>query len=400
MTEILGTAMPLAASTPTLPIGSQRGLFDIPAGVAYFNTAYNAPQLNVSRERLVAAAGAKSRPWERTPDDFFADAETIRQLCARLFGGDSDGYAVIPAASYGVSTAARAIEPRLSTGDRIIVLDEEFPSNVLPWRRVARETGARVVTVPTPSDLDWTSAALREIERGAKVVALFHAHWTNGSLVDLVQIGNACRTVGATLVIDATQSLGALPLDLQAVRPDFLVAAGYKWLLCPYGFGVMYVAPAWRDARPLEEHWLGREGASNFTALANYVDEYRAGARRFDVGETCVTTILPGAIAALEQLGAWGIGTIAATLAVINRRIAERLVELGLELPADQVRGPHMFGARLPDGSDAPRVVAALRERGVFVSQRGQSLRFAPHLHVTETDIDRLFDAVEVALGA
>ena len=398
MTEILGTATPLATSTATLPIGSQRGLFDIPAGVAYFNTAYNAPQLNVSRERLVAAAGAKSRPWERTPDDFFADAETIRQLCARLFGGDADRYAVIPAASYGVSTAARAIEPSLGAGDRIIVLDEEFPSNVLPWRRVARETGARVVTVPTPNDLDWTSAALREIERGAKVVALFHAHWTNGSLVDLVQIGNACRAVGATLVIDATQSLGALPLDLQAVQPDFLVAAGYKWLLCPYGFGVMYVAPRWRDARPLEEHWLGREGASNFTALANYVDEYRPGARRFDVGETCVTTILPGAITALEQLGAWGIGTIAASLAVISRRIAERLRELGFELPPDQVRGPHMFGARLPHGSDARAVVGALRAGRVFVSQRGSSLRIAPHLHVTQADVDQLLNAIEHAL--
>ena len=390
--------MPLAASTPTLPIGSQRGLFDIPAGVAYFNTAYNAPQLNVSRERLVAAAGAKSRPWERTPDDFFADAETIRQLCARLFGGDADRYAVIPAASYGVSTAARAIEPSLGAGDRIIVLDEEFPSNVLPWRRVARETGARVVTVPTPSDLDWTSAALREIERGAKVVALFHAHWTNGSLVDLVQIGNACRTVGATLVIDATQSLGALPLDLQAVRPDFLVAAGYKWLLCPYGFGVMYVAPAWRDARPLEEHWLGREGASNFASLVQYSDTYRPGARRFDVGETCATTILPGAIAALEQLRAWGVDTITAALAETNRRIADCLTALGLRLPSAEFRSPHLLGARVPQGATSA-LLGVLRSRGVYVSQRGASLRFSPHLHVTEADIDQLSDALERALN-
>jgi selenocysteine lyase/cysteine desulfurase len=393
------------SATPTLPrsvvapaIGSQRHLFDIPTDIAYFNTAYNAPQLNVSRERLIAAAGAKSRAWERTPDDFFADAETIRQLCAGLFGGDADGYAVIPAASYGVSTAARALEPTLSAGERIIVLDEEFPSNVLPWRRVAQESGARIVTVPTPEDLDWTSAALSEIERGAKVVALFHAHWTNGAVVDLEKVGAACRAVGATLVIDATQSLGALELDLEVVQPDFVVAAGYKWLLCPYGFGVMYVAPEWRDARPLEEHWLGREGASNFTALANYVDAYRPGARRFDVGETCATTILPGAIAALEQLSLWGIGAITATLAQINRRLAERLTALGFQLPPERVRAPHMFGARVPDGSNASDIVGALRKRQVFVSQRGSSLRFAPHLHVTETDIERLSETVEHVL--
>ncbi|HEU4786157.1 MAG TPA: aminotransferase class V-fold PLP-dependent enzyme, partial [Gemmatimonadaceae bacterium] len=375
-----------------------RDLFDVPEGVTYFNTAYNSPLLNASRERLIEAAGAKSRPWERTPDDFFTDAERIRQLCAALFGGDADGYAIVPAASYGVSAAARAIEPTLHAGDRIVLLDEEFPSNVLPWRRVAAETGARVVSVATPEDHDWTSATLREIERGARVVAAFHCHWTNGTLIDLERVGAACRAAGATLVLDATQSLGAMQLDLEAVQPDFVVAAGYKWLLCPYGFGVMYVAPSWRNARPLEEHWLGREGASNFASLVQYSDTYRRGARRFDVGETC-TTLLPGAIAALEQLNAWGIGAITATLAEINRRVSERLVGLRFRLPPEQFRSPHMFGAQVPTGSAAADVVGALRKQRVFVSQRGSSLRFGPHLHVTEADIDQLSDSLERALN-
>src|SRR5512144_1805300 len=133
--------------TPMLTLGSQRPLFDIPDGVAYFNTAYNSPLLNASRERLFAAAAAKSHPWERPAADFFDDSERVRDLAAALFGGDADGYAIVPAASYGVNTAARAIEPRLRPGDRIVVLDEEFPSNVLPWRRIAKETGAVVVTV-------------------------------------------------------------------------------------------------------------------------------------------------------------------------------------------------------------------------------------------------------------
>jgi len=132
--------------------GAQRPLFDIPDGVAYFNTAYNAPLLNASRERLVAAAGAKSHPWNRPAADFFDDAEQIRRLAAAVFGGDADGWAVVPAASYGLSTAARAIEPTLRPGDRILLIDEEFPSNVLPWRRAAAETGAVVQTVAPPAD--------------------------------------------------------------------------------------------------------------------------------------------------------------------------------------------------------------------------------------------------------
>ena len=379
-----------------LTIGSQRPLFDIPPGIAYFNTAYNSPLLNTSRVRLVEGAGAKSHPWKRASGDFFADAERVRELAAALFGGELDGYAVVPAASYGLSAAARAIEPTLKTGDRIVVLDEEFPSNVLPWRRVAQETGAVVTTVPTPADDDWTAATLACIDHSIRVAALANCHWTSGARLDLMAIGDACRAAGAALVLDMTQSLGAMPFDLAAVQPDFVVSAGYKWLLCPYGFGLMYLAPRWREARPLEETWLARTNAADFTALVNYSDIYRPGSRRFDVGETCTATILPGAIAALEQLQAWGVAEVARTLAAINGQMQVRLEALGFELPPLAQRWPHMFGARPPALS--PRdIVGTLRAKNVFISQRGSSLRFAPHLHVTEDDIEQLFTTLTTA---
>ena len=104
------------------------------------------------------------------------------------------------------------------------------------------------------------------------------------------------------LVVDASQSLGAAPFALAEIRPDFLVAAAYKWLLCPYGFAVLYVSEQWRDARPLEENWLAREHAEDFANLVRYSDAYMPGSRRFDGGQKCSSTILPGAIAALEQI--------------------------------------------------------------------------------------------------
>jgi selenocysteine lyase/cysteine desulfurase len=374
--------------------GSQRQLFDIPEGVAYFNTASNSPLLNASRDRLLAAAGAKSHPWERQSADFFADAERIRTLAADLFGADSDAWAIIPAASYGLSAAARAVEPSLKPGDRILVMAEEFPSNVLPWRRAAEQVGAALTTVATPADGDWTAAILQEIRPGIRVVALSHCHWTNGALLDLVRISAACRQMGAIFVLDVTQSLGALPLDLAALDPDFMVAAGYKWLLCPYGFGLMYIAPRWRDARPLEETWLARANAEDFATLVNYNEVYRPGARRFDVGETCVNTILPGAIAALEQLKAWGVGRIAESLKAISAGIVPELEAQGFAVPLASRRAPHMFGATLPPGR-SDDVAASLREQGVFVSRRGSSIRFAPHLHVTEADLAQLAAALK-----
>ena len=379
-------------------ITSQRDLFDIPEEIAYFNCAYYSPQLNESTNRLLAGAREKSHPWERTPADFFDDAETIRTLASNIFGGEPDGYAIVPAASYGVSTAARAVEPHLRTGDRILVIAEEFPSNVFPWRTAAQEVGATMVTVPYPDDGDWTRAIVGSIDSSVKVVSISTCHWTNGAYIDLQPIGKACRDAGSILVVDATQSLGAMPLPLEEVQPDFLVAAGYKWLLCPYGFTLLYVSERWRDARPLEESWQARSNAEDFTALVKYSDTYMPGARRFDVGEKGTATILPGAIAALEQIQSWGVDNIAETLSAVNSRIATHLEQLGFQLPDEAQRCPHLLGALLPKGQTG-NLVTALKQRNIYISQRGNALRFAPHLYINSHDETRLMEALDQLVG-
>jgi selenocysteine lyase/cysteine desulfurase len=374
-------------------IKSQRHLFDVPDDVAYFNCAYNSPQLNETSKRLLNGAKAKSHPWERTPDNFFDDAETIRRLAADMVGGDSEGFAVIPAASYGLSTAARILEPGLTSGDKILVMAEEFPSNVLPWRRMAEESGAEIVTIATPADGDWTQAILEAISDGVKVVAVSTCHWTNGAFIDLRRIAAASRDVGAAFVVDATQTLGAVPLSLSDIQPDFLIAAGYKWLLAPYGVSLMYVSERWRQARPLEETWMARDNASNFAALVNYSDVYMTGARRFDVGEKGTAT-LPGAIAAWEQILDWGIENISGSLAQINKTIADHLQHLGFQLPENAQRCNNMFGAILPEKYQG-NLVAELASRKIYISQRGNALRFAPHLHINDNDVNRLLEALE-----
>lgn len=381
-----------------ISLGSQRTKFDVPANIAYFNTAYNAPLLNNSRDALHAAAGAKSRPWERAPSDFFDGAERVRMLAAELFGASPDHYAIVPAASYGISTAARAIEPGLGPSDEILLLAEEFPSNVLPWRRICGETGCAIRTVETPRDGDWTRAVLARLDRKVRVAALSAVHWTNGARIDLVQIADACRAIGAMLVLDVTQSLGAVPLDLARIRPDFMVAAGYKWLLAPYGFSLLYVASEWHDARPLEETWLARAHSENFARLVEYQDCYKPGARRFDVGETCVTTVIPGAIAALEQLRAWTIPAIAEALGQITADIAHSLSELGFTMPSETTSSPHMIGIDLPGGYSGD-LVGFLRERAIYISQRGNAMRIAPHLHVTQDDVAALVAGCAAAVG-
>lgn len=379
-------------------LNPQRQLFDIPDDIAYFNCAYHGPQLNESRRRLIEGVATLSHPWERTPADFFKDAETVRGLAAELFGGDANGYAIIPSVSYGMSTAARAFESQLARGDSVVVIAEEFPSTILAWRRATQIAGALLRTVPTPTDgSNWTRAILDHMDATTKVVSISTCHWTNGAHIDLAAIAYACRQSGCALIVDASQSLGAVPFDVDAVQPDFLIAAGYKWLLCPYGASIMYVAECWRNARPLEEQWQARVGAEDFARLTQYSDAYMPGARRFDVGEKGCNNVLPGSIAALQQLKAWGIENIAATLGEINRRIVQCLLELGCVIPAETERIPHMFGAKLPP-TFTGNLVSALRERNIFISQRGQSLRFSPYLHIHEHDIERLLGALRELL--
>jgi selenocysteine lyase/cysteine desulfurase len=199
------------------------------------------------------------------------------------------------------------------------------------------------------------------------------------------------------LVVDATQTLGAVPFPMAEIRPDFLVAAGYKWLLGPYGFSLLYVSEKWRASRPLEESWLARLNAQDFASLVNYSDIYLPGARRFDVGEKCTPTLLPGAIAALRQIKAWGIAEIAHSLAVINRTIAHELEQLGFKVPDESERCPHMFGALLPQKFNG-NLVNELKREKIYISQRGHALRFAPHLHTHDEDVERLRGALRKLL--
>ncbi len=191
---------------------------------------------------------------------------------------------------------------------------------------------------------------------------------------------------------DASQSLGASEFDVQRVQPDFVVAVGYKWLLGPYGLGYLYVAPKWRHSgTPLERSWLTRAGSEDFTRLIDYTDEYRPGARRFDMGEFPHFVLAPMATRALGQVLAWGVTEIQEALSELTEKIAQLATQEGYSvLPPDQ-RCAHMIGIRHPAGIPAT-LPAQLKDAKVYVSMRGDSIRIAPHLYNDLSDIDRLFE--------
>ena len=379
-----------------MKLGNQRDLFEIPNDIVYLNCAYMSPQLRPAREVGEKAISRKSRPWEITPDDFFEDAEENRALFARLVGGNADGVAIIPSVSYGISVAAANLDVR--EGEKIVILEDQFPSNVYAWGELAERSGARLVTLPRPEDLDWGRALLEEIDTNTAIVAVPNCHWTDGSLVDLARVGERVREAGAALVVDAIQSLGAHPFDVSEVRPDFLVAASYKWLLGPYGVGFMYVGEEYREGKPIEHNWINRRGSQDFSGLVAYQDAFQPGARRYDVGERSNFALLPMAAEALRQLLDWGVENVSETIGTLTDLIEEKAGEHGLATIPKERRARHMIGLML--GPDAPDdLPTRLTTHNIYVSVRGPSVRVSPHLYNTELDVYRLFDVLERVAG-
>jgi selenocysteine lyase/cysteine desulfurase len=354
-------------TAPPRPLPVQRELFDIPDEVAYFNCASLAPLLRAAGEAAAGSVARRARPWRIGGEDWFGEAEERRSLFARLAGVDPEGVALVPATSYGLAVAA------------------------------AGRTGATLAVVGRQDGQTWTEAVLDALDERTAVVAVMAVHWTDGAMVDLAAVGARARQVGAALVVDASQALGAVPLDLEAARPDFLVSVGYKWLLGPFALGYLYVAEGHRDGVPLEENWISRRGAEDFAALVDYQERYQPGARRFDVGQRTHFETTAMATVALRQLLDWEVPRVAATLGRVTGRIEAEVGAIGLALTTRD-RGPHMLGIALPERARR-RVGAALADAGVFAGVRGSSLRISPHLWTTDQDVDRLVDALAEATG-
>ncbi len=380
------------------PLPNQRHLFDIPDDVAFLNCAYISPLPKASMAAGEQGVRRKGRPWTIAPADFFTASETVRQLFAGLINANTDDIAFAPAVSYGMAQAAHNI--RLSRSQTVITLAEQFPSNVYPWMDLAECAGAKFISVARPADDDWTAALLSRIDASTGLVAVPNCHWTDGGLVDLVAVGEACRRVGAALCVDATQSVGAMPLDVKRIDPDFVAVASYKWLLGPYSLGFLYVAPRRQGGRPIEHNWIARRDSENFAGLVNYVTEFQHGARRFDVGERSNFALMPAAEASLRLIAEWTVPRIFETLRLRTQAIAERArAEFGIEsVPADR-RAGHYLGLRFRGGVSAD-LPARLAASNVFVSVRGQAMRVTPHLWTTDADVEKLFGVLRTVRGA
>jgi len=381
-------------------LSCQKRLFSLDEGVHYLNCAYMSPLLKSVETAGVAGIVRKRNPGVIQPHDFFAESDVLRQRFAQLINApDPQRVALVPSASYGIAVAARNVSTR--PGQHVLIAHEQFPSNVYAWQAL-RSQGVEVKTVMSPERTQgrarvWNERLLEAIDRDTAVVALGHVHWAHGTRFDLEAIGRRAREVGAALVIDGTQSVGALPFDVERVQPDALICAGYKWLLGPYAVGVAYFGPRFDGGEPLEQNWLLRLGSENFSRLVDYEDQYQPGAIRYDAGGRSNFILVPMLIAALEQILAWGVEGVQAYCRQLTQAFVTEARNLGYWVEEEGGRSAHLFGLRAPAGVDLAALAQALATKSIFVSVRGDFIRVSPHLYNDEQDFEALLDVLKRA---
>ena len=383
-------------------LSCQRDEFQLPRDDHYFNCAYMGPLPRVSEEAGFDAIRKRRVPTRIIPPDSFWETDRLRELYAKLVGApDPVGVAIQPGVSYGVATAARNL--KVGAGENIVITHEQFPGNVYSWRRMAAESGADLRTVAPDEGPErgksWNERLLESIDARTAVVAVPNVHWTDGTWFDLAAIGARCRDVGAALVVDATQSIGAMEFDFERVQPDVLICATYKWLLGPYSLSLAWFGPRFDRGEPLEETWIARERSKDFQHLVDYQDGYQAGAVRYDMAERSNFFLAPIAATSIELLLDWQPTRIQDYCEELTREFLGEGGELGYSLEDPAWRAHHLFGLRMPESVDLAALKGSLAERNVSASLRGTALRLAPNLYNDSEDLGVLYDVLKAAVA-
>ena len=398
--------MATAASLDTMGDDSlpcQRHLFALPPTPVYLSGASRSPM-----PRCVVLAGMRAlrrkaeTPWSIASARYSDVDETLRRQWAVLINATADDFSFAPSCSYAISCAANSIyrAGAVRQGDVVLVLADQMSSNVYPWQHLCERTGAKIKVVSESQD--WTQGVLDAITSSGqvKVLAIPHVHWCDGALLDLVRISKVCRGQGTILVVDATQSLGALPFDAATIQPDFLAAASHKWLMGPYGVCLLYASQAWHGSSgkmwPLEHHEHNRWNPESIDCLpmdssGHYEPRFKTGARALDSGGRPNPVLMPIASKALELVLRWGPERVRAHLQAFTDRVAAKASTLGLHTPKH--RAGHIVGvSKVGDREWSDRCSSFLKSKGVIVASRFGKLRVAPHIYNTSEEVDLLCD--------
>jgi len=370
--------------------------FPILKQMTFMNHAGVAPASGPAAQALRDYAD-EAATYAYTQSDWYKQAARVKELAAQLINARGrHEIAFIPNTTTGISLVARGLP--WQAGDNVIISNVEFPANRYPWEDLKR-LGVEVIEVPQQSDgrIDQEDI-IEAINDHTRVVALSHVQFASGLRMDLKPVSEALRPLQrhgrGYLCVDGIQSVGVLPVDVQAMRVDFLSADGHKWLLSPEGCGIFYCNEELADVlHPNVVGWLSMVDATNYS---NYRFELLPDARRFEPG----TYNIPGILAlgkSIELLLEVGIDEVWRRVEHLTTRLCDGLASKGYRVFSprrqDETSGIVIFEPPV-DGLDATSVVAKLKEQNVIIVVRDGKLRASPHFYNTEAQIDRLLETL------
>jgi len=373
--------------TPRYDLHAWRGRIPLLATTIPLANCSQAPQTEITR----AAADAFLDSWNRAGmdwDAWMAEVDAAKAAFARLIGAHPDEIAISTSVSAATASLASALD--LSGRDTIVVSGAEFPTVAHVWQaQLAR--GAHIAWAPVHDGVVELDAYADAIHDRTRVVSACHAYYQNGFKQDVAAIAELAHARGALIYVDAYQSLGTEPIDVEALDVDFLAAGNLKFLMGVAGVAFLYVRRELIERlRPTVTGWFGR--ADPFAFRADRLD-WADSARRLETGTPPVPSVYI-ARAGMEMLESIGLDAIGAWNRVLSERLAQGGLERGLALhgPADAARRAPTTAFVVP--GDSHDVEAAMRRRGVLPSARGPVVRLAPHFFNSLDDIDTALDTL------
>lgn len=315
----------------------------------------------------------------------------LHVAAARLFNAQPDDIAVGSSATELLASLAWALAP--GPGSNIVGADVTFPSTIYPWSRVARSTGSQVRLAKATDGYVRLDDLIGLIDRNTAAVCISEVEYSTGQRYDVTALTEAAHKHGALLIVDASQSAGAVPIDVTASGVDALVTASYKWLCGPFGVGVMYLAPHLQEK--LDPGLVGFRSHRNLWDLDAGRLVLSDTARRFEFS-TMAYACAVGLTASIDYLLRIGMARIFEHNLLLANQLIDGLRKRGAEIlaPLDSSERTSIVSARIP-GADSRTIAEHLKSQQIVVSARRDAVRFSPHLYNEPDDIAKALDEID-----
>ena len=328
---------------------------------------------------------------------WYSDTDKLRQMTAGLINAHRDEIAFIKNTSEGISIVSNGID--WQWGDVIVTTAVEYPANIYPWMEAVRSHGCKLVLIPEETDANGRRAVpaekiLHAIDQPqCRLVALSHVEYASGQRHELARIGKKCRERKVRFCVDAIQSLGVVPIDVEAMHIDYLSADGHKWLMGPEGAGLFYCRRELIErTRPLMVGWMNVIDPQNY---GNYNYTLKSDAGRFECGTYNIPGLL-GLKASMDLLIKVGTTPIFERLKVLTDRLIA-----GLHAKNYQIISPRGLGqwsgivSFTSPTHDHTKIAHTLRtHHKTEIAVREGRLRVSAHFYNTEAQIDALVAAL------